>query len=46
MWLIEQFPSMSDEEIELFRTINDKNVFENIAVSKNMGNKEFNDLFK
>lgn len=45
-WLIEQFPAMSDDEIELFRTINDKDVLENIAVSKNTGNKDLKELFK
>lgn len=45
-WLIEQFPAMSDEEIELFKTINGTDVFENIAISQNMGNKELKDLFK
>lgn len=45
-WLIEQFPAMSDDEIELFRTINGNEVLEDIAISKNMGNKEFKDLFK
>ena len=45
-WLIKQFPSMSDEEIELFKTINGTDVFEDIAVSQNMGNKELKDLFK
>jgi hypothetical protein len=37
---------MSDEEIELFKTINGTDVFEDIAVSQNMGNKELKDLFK
>ena len=45
-WLIKQFPSMSNEEIELFKTINGTDVFEDIAVSQNMGNKELKDLFK
>jgi hypothetical protein len=45
-WLIEQFPSMDDEEIELFRTLNGNDVLEDIAVAKNMGNKDLKDLFK
>ena len=45
-WLIEQFPAMSDDEIELFRTINGNAVLEDIAVAKNMGNKDLKDLFK
>lgn len=45
-WLIKQFPSMSNEEIDLFKTINGTDVFEDIAVSQNMGNKELKDLFK
>ena len=45
-WLIEQFPAMSDDEIELFRTINGNDVLEDIAVSKNTGNKDLKDLFK
>jgi hypothetical protein len=46
IWLVEQFPAMSDDEIELFRTINGKEVLEDIAVSKNMGNKDLKELFK
>jgi len=45
-WLIEQFPSMSDDEIDLFRTLNGQEVLEEIAVSQNMGNKDLKDLFK
>lgn len=45
-WLIEQFPSLGDDEIELFRTLNGNDVLEDIAVSLNMGNKDLKDLFK
>jgi hypothetical protein len=45
-WLIEQFPAMSNDEIELFRELNGNDVLEDIAVSKNMGNKDLKDLFK
>lgn len=45
-WLIEQYPAMSDDEIELFRTINGNAVLEDIAVAKNMDNKDLKDLFK
>ena len=45
-WLIEQFPSMGDDEIELFRALNGSDVLEDIAVSLNMGNKDLKDLFK
>jgi hypothetical protein len=45
-WLTQQFPSMSDDEIELFRTINGDEVLEEIAVAKNTGNKELKELFK
>lgn len=45
-WLIEQFPSLGDDEIELFRELNSTDVLEDIAVSKNMGNKDLKDLFK
>lgn len=46
IWLVEQFPAMSDDEIELFRTINGNNVLEDIAISKNTGNKDLKELFK
>ena len=45
-WLIEQFPSLGDDEIELFRELNGNDVLEDIAVSKNMGNKDLKELFK
>ena len=46
IWLVEQFPAMSDDEIELFRTINGNDVLEDIAISKNTGNKDLKELFK
>jgi len=45
-WLNEQFPAMSNDEIELFREINGTDVLAEIAVSQNMGNKDLKDLFK
>lgn len=45
-WLIEQFPNLGDDEIELFRTLNGEDVLESIAKSQNMGNKDLKDLFK
>jgi hypothetical protein len=45
-WLIEQFPAMSNEEIELFRELNGNDVLEDIAVAQNMGNKDLKELFK
>ena len=45
-WLIEQFPHMKNDEIELFRPLNGDDVLENIAVVKNTGNKDLKELFK
>jgi hypothetical protein len=45
-WLIEKFPQLGTEEIELFREINSKDVLEDIARTQNMGNKELKELFK
>jgi len=45
-WLIEQFPSLSDEEIELFRTINGDDVLQDIAQAKNVAASQIKDLFK
>lgn len=45
-WLIDQFPAMSDDEIDLFRAINSNDILEEIATSQNMGNKDLKDLFK
>jgi hypothetical protein len=45
-WLIEQFPSLGDDEIELFRAINGTDVLEDIAISKNATKTELKDLFK
>lgn len=44
-WLIDQFPNLSDVEIELFRELNGESL-EDIAVAKNMGEKQLKDLFK
>jgi hypothetical protein len=46
LWLIDQFPHLGDEEIELFRELNGSDVLEGIAKSQNMGNKDLKDLFK
>lgn len=45
-WLLEQFPALRDDEIELFRTLNGDDVLSDIAVNKNMGNKDLKELFK
>jgi hypothetical protein len=45
-WLIEQFPHLGDEEIELFRSLNGQDVLQDIAVAQNMGNKDLKELFK
>lgn len=45
-WLIEQFPAMSDDEIELFKVVNGNDALEGIAIAKNMGNKDLKELFK
>jgi len=45
-WLIEKFPQLGAEEIELFKSINSTEDLEDIARSQNMGNKEFKELFK
>jgi hypothetical protein len=45
-WLIEQFPQLNDDEIELFREVNGMDVLEEIAQAKNMGDKQVKDLFK
>jgi len=45
-WLLEQFPALRDDEIELFRTLNGDEVLADIAVHKNMGNKDLKELFK
>jgi hypothetical protein len=46
LWLIEQFPHLGDEEIELFRNLNDPSVLEDMAIAKNTGEKQIKDLFK
>lgn len=45
-WLIEQFPNLGDDEIELFKELNGDDVLQEIAISQNMGNKDLKDLFK
>ncbi len=45
-WLLEQFPALRDDEIELFRTLNGDEVLADIAVHKNVGNKDLKELFK
>jgi hypothetical protein len=45
-WLIEKFPQLGAEEIELFKSINSTEDLEDIARAQNMGNKEFKELFK
>lgn len=45
-WLIEQFPSLSDDEIDLFKEINGADGLEEMAVSKNTTKTELKDLFK
>lgn len=45
-WLIERFPSLSDDEIELFREINGNDFLEEIARSQNISDKDLKELFK
>jgi hypothetical protein len=45
-WLIEKFPQLGSEELELFREINSKDVLEDIARTQNMGDKQIKELFK
>lgn len=45
-WLVELFPHFSDEEIELFRSINDADVFKQSAESMNIADKKIKELFK
>jgi hypothetical protein len=45
-WLVEQFPSLSDDEIELFRELNGDAFLADMAIAKNMGDKQIKDLFK
>ena len=45
-WLIEQFPSLSDDEIDLFKELNGTDGLEEMAVSKNTTKTELKDLFK
>lgn len=45
-WLIERFPSLSDDEIELFREINGNDSLEEIARSQNVSDNDIKELFK
>lgn len=45
-WLTELFPQFSEEEIKLFREINDETVFKESAESMNIADKKIKDLFK
>lgn len=45
-WLIELFPHLGEEEIELFRTINDGDVLKEAAESMNVADKKLKELFK
>lgn len=45
-WLRELFPQLSDEEIELFRTINDQDVLKEAAGAMNVADKKVKELFK
>jgi predicted ABC-class ATPase len=45
-WLIELFPHLGEEEIELFRTINDGDVLKEAAESMNIADKKLKELFK
>lgn len=45
-WLIERFPSLADEEIELFREINGNDFLEDMARAQNLSDKDIKELFK
>lgn len=45
-WLQELHPQLSDEEIELFRMINDTDVLKEAAEAMNIADKKIKDLFK
>lgn len=45
-WLIELHPQLSDDEIELFRTVNPPDVLESAARSMNVADKKVKELFK
>lgn len=45
-WLIELHPQLSDDEIDLFRTINSADVLEDAARSMNVADKRLRELFK
>ncbi|MDB2315382.1 hypothetical protein N9V27_00225 [bacterium] len=45
-WLLELLPHCNDDEVELFREINDSSVLQDIATAKNTSDKKLKDLFK
>ncbi len=45
-WLIELFPHLGEEEIELFKTINDGDTLKEAAEAMNVADKKIKDLFK
>lgn len=46
VWLTERFPSLADDEIELFREINGNDFLEDMARSQNISDKDIKELFK
>lgn len=44
-WLVELFPQLSDEEIELFRTVNEDTDLKDSAKAMNISDRRFKDLF-
>lgn len=45
-WLQELFPHLSDDEINLFREVNDPDVLKEAAGAMNLADKKVKDLFK
>lgn len=45
-WLIELYPQLSDDEIDLFRAINPTDVLEEMAHQMNVADKKVKELFK
>jgi hypothetical protein len=45
-WLIELFPHLGEEEIELFKAINDGDTLKEAAEAMNVADKKIKDLFK
>lgn len=45
-WLIELFPHLGEEEIELFKVINDGDTLKEAAEAMNVADKKIKDLFK